>query len=94
MTSDTILFTAIASCASAIVFLFGLEMKHHNKTREDLKESRNRLDTCETARQEMAVRLAVLEAPIREEAKRVADNIEKAAIAFADSVKALGEHKK
>lgn len=67
MTTEQVLFTGLTGCISAIVFLFGLEMKHHGETKEQLVLTRSRLDKCESDRTELHIRVALLEEKLKHE---------------------------
>lgn len=94
MTTEHILLTGMTGCISAIVFLFGLEMKHHKQTREELELAKARLDKCELQRSELAVRVALLEQPaktIEEVAKSVAMKLEEVAKVVSGQLKEYAE---
>lgn len=94
MTTEHLLVTGMTGCISAIVFLFGLEMKHHNATKEELRIAKERLDKCEQQRAELSVRVALLEQPsktIEEVAATVAEKLEQVAKVVAAQLKEYAE---
>ncbi len=65
MTTEAVLFTGVSGCVSAIVVLFGLEMQRHKATTTELEKVRLRLDRCEADRHLLAIRVAVIEEPVK-----------------------------
>lgn len=60
--TEQMLIGAVGALALAVVALFGLEQKRHGETASELKDTRRRLEECETMRFKTVERVAKLEA--------------------------------
>jgi TRAP-type uncharacterized transport system fused permease subunit len=86
----------MATFIPAIVFLFGLEMKHHKSTRDELKETSKRLDICQAKCTALEIKIAKLEVPVESltfAAEKVATSLENVATEVVEKLKVLVEKK-
>jgi hypothetical protein len=81
----------------AIVFLFGLELKHHKSTKDKLDETTKRLEACQSKCTSLEIRVAVLEVPVAnlaEAAQTVASSVKAVATDVVQTLKVLAVDKK